>query len=142
MIRVDPFHPFDLIDLPLQASQADLPADRVAFGEQRAACGRSFTIRDAPGGRALFCGGTIVTHANLATLWSVVAADAGPRMMAITRRVRWFVDALPHARVDAMIRGGFAPAARWVEMLGFEKEALLADYYENGDDAMIYRLHR
>lgn len=142
MIRVDPFHPHDLAAITVQAAQTELPADRIAHGMALAAAGPCFTIRAEGRDDPLFCGGAFEQHAELASLWAVVAADAGPFMRAITRRTRWFIAKLSQRRVDTNVVADFAAGRRWVGMLGFEPEARLRDFYANGDDAMIYRLQR
>ena len=142
MIRVDPFDAKDLVSIRVQPGQNELPRDRYGHGVGLAMSGPCFTVRQHVAGAPLFCGGAIETHRQLVTLWSVLAADAGPHLTAITRRVRWFVAKVDARRIDTMVVAGFAPARRWVEMLGFRHDATMAEYFENGEDAMIYRLVR
>ena len=139
MIRVDVFEPADLVGLVLQDGQQELPADRLAQGEFWASHGRAFTGRDARTGQVLLCGGAMQSHPEYATLWSAIGRDAGPAMLALTRKVRIFLGTLPHRRIDALSRVGFVQGGRWLTMLGFAPEATLADYFEDGEAAMLFR---
>lgn len=136
-MKVSVFRAIDLADIAIQAGQPEFA--RARFGRAAAFEGpRALTARD-DAGRVLLCGGAWEMHAGHATLWAAVSRDAGPAMVALTRRVRLFVDRLPHKRLDCVVRVGFAPGARWMAMLGFAPECTMADYFEDGDAAMVYR---
>lgn len=142
MIRVAPFEPEHLAEMTIQPVQAEFPADRIAHGQQVAAFGRSFTVRRKSDGRIMMCGGAMDIHAQHAMLWAALAPDAGPVMLALTRRTRWLIDMLPHRRIDAIARADHRAGCRWLVRLGFDAEAYLRDYFENGSDAVVYRLRR
>lgn len=141
MIRIERFRAEHLLALDVHGQQPELdqvPGERVALAHGYEAAGRCFTVlRD--GAVPIMCAGILETHDDYATMWSALARDAGPAMLAITRRVRWFMATLPHARVDAVVRGRHSAAHRWMAMLGFAAEARLAAYFTDGDDAVIYR---
>lgn len=138
MIRVDPFDPADVAAMTVQPAQAAAGVDWAALARANHAAGPAFTARAADG-RVLLCGGAVEVHAGYATLWSVLAADAGPYLLALTRRVRWFVEKLPHARIDAHVRGGHREGRRWMRSLGFAREARLHQAFPDGADAIIFR---
>lgn len=138
--RTEPFAPWHLAAIDVQPGQPELGEHRLERGAALSATGRCFTLLD--GERVLFCGGALSTHENYATLWSAVARDAGAAMLAIERRVRRFIATLDERRVDTTVRAGFAPARRWIERLGFTREAMLRDYFEDGEAAVVYRLKR
>lgn len=41
-------------------------------------------------------------------------------------------------RVEATVKDGFDVAARWVEVLGFEREGLMKSYTGRGEDYILY----
>ncbi|MFD1034154.1 hypothetical protein ACFQ15_05765 [Sphingomonas hankookensis] len=142
MIRVDRFRPEDLAAIAVQPGQPELlAADRLALGRAYAAQGRCLTARAADG-RLLVCGGAIETHGDYATIWSAVSVAAGPAMLALTRATTRFLDTLPYRRVDTIVAADFIPGRRWVRRMGFAQEAVLAEYFPDGRDAVIYRRKR
>lgn len=138
-VRVDAFVASDLVALPVQASQARDLTDPWTIGCQWQQAGGHFTIRRAAGGVPLFCGGAFATHAGYATLRSAIAEDAGPYMLAITRRTARFVAMLRYARVDTFVRAEDRAGRRWIEQLGFYAEAEVGAVFPDGGDAVIYR---
>lgn len=142
MIRVDRFRAEDLAAIAVQSGQSELAAiDRLALGHAYAARGRCLTARAADG-RIVLCGGAIETHGDYATIWSAVAADAGPVMLALTRATVRFLDTLSHRRIDTIVAADFIAGRRWVGRMGFAQEARMADYFADGRDAVIYRRKR
>lgn len=140
MISVERFIPEDLAEMAVQPVQRELGCDPIARGRALSQGGQCFTVRN--GAAPLFCGGVMVTHVGYATMWSAFALDAGPEMLGITRRTRLFMSRLSYKRIDAMVRGDHRAGHRWVQQLGFAVEARLHDYFEDGGDAVIYRLKR
>lgn len=142
MIRVVAFEPEHLAALKVQSAQAELAvlgeAERWMTGRARKVAGPCFTA--FVGEHIVFCGGAIVTHPELATIWAAFADDAGPAMLAIERRTRRWLATLPHRRIDTMVRVAHSKGNRFVHRLGFRAEASLADYFADGSAALIYRL--
>lgn len=60
-------------------------------------------------------------------------------MLSLTRKTALFIQALPHSRIDAVVRADHRAGHRWVHALHFRPEARLNDYYPDGGDVMIYR---
>jgi hypothetical protein len=139
MIRVDRFRARDLAGLRVQPAQRRDVVDYAAQGPFWEQAGRCFTVRLVAGGEPLFCGGAVASHADYATLWSVIGEDAGRHMLAITRRTAQFVAALPFRRIDAFVRSDDRAGHRWIHTLGFRVEARLDDLFADGGDAVIYR---
>lgn len=142
MIRVEPFQPEHLAQLRVQAEQPDLAqlseGQRWMIGKQRKGAGwPCFTVFHEE--RIVFCGGAVVSHAGLATIWGAFSPVAGPAMLGIERRARRWLARLPHRRIDAVVRDGHKAGHKWIKRLGFVPEARLADYYADGADAWIYR---
>ncbi|GGO95039.1 hypothetical protein [Stakelama pacifica] len=142
MITVEVFEAEHLARMEVQAVQAELAGDRWAMAQMLAATGRCFTIRAKADGHILFCGGALQMHAHHATLWSALSPQAADYGKPITRRVLAYIGKLEHRRVDAVVRLYHDAAHRWMAALGFRPESTLGDYFENGEDAMIYRLVR
>lgn len=146
MIHVLPFRPEHLTMLTPQAAQrAQLAGDALARGAALSATGNCFTAFSAADGALLMCGGALETHPGHATMWSAFADVAPGRlrdMAAIRQRTRWLIGKLKHLRVDALVRSDHREAHCWIHALGFRPEARLNDYFEDGGDAMIYRLVR
>lgn len=141
MIRVAPFAPNDLLEIDVQPAQRgeNYRISLYEMGKLQSASGMAFTARDAETGRILICGGASEWHQEHASLWAVFAGAKGGNMQLITRRVRSFVDQLPHVRVDAMIHSEFAAAQRWAKIIGLSHETTLAEAMPDGGDAMIFR---
>lgn len=135
---VEVFQPGHLAAMNAQAAQqaqARAPAEIATLARG----GRAFTARAGAGTPPLLCGGAFELHPGYATLWSLVSADAGPHMAALTRRVRHFILTLPHGRIDAMVAPGFAAGAKWMRLLGFAFEARLHAILPDGGDCDYYR---
>lgn len=78
-----------------------------------------------------------------ATAWAVLSVNAGPHMLAITRRCRAMLAAAPFNRIEATAACDFAPAARWLIGLGFELETPRAERYTpDGQDVSIFKRMR
>ncbi len=136
MIRVDRFMPSDLETIRVQAAQPELAADRMTLALAYAGAGSAFTAR--VGGQIVMCGGAFASHAGHATMWSALAEDAGPAMLALTRATRRLIDKLNYPRLDTYVRPTHAPAVRWVKLLGFVEEARLSRWFDDGEDVMIF----
>ncbi len=141
MIRVAPFAPNDLLEIDVQPAQRgeNYRISLYEMGKVQAASGMSFTARDAETNRILICGGASEWHSEHASLWCVFAIAKGGNMQLITRRVRTFIDCLPHLRVDAMVHAEFSAAVRWAKIIGLSHETTLAEAMPGGGNAMIFR---
>jgi RimJ/RimL family protein N-acetyltransferase len=69
--------------------------------------------------------------------WGIVGRDAGPQLLAITRKVGEFLEAQDFMRIETSVRTEFPAAHRWARMLGFQREGTLRKWDE-GRDCDIY----
>lgn len=139
MIRIDPFCATDIALLRVQPAQAEEVARTLHAAAIYARAGNGFSVRDGSG-RVVMCAGALEHHAEHASLWCAMAADIGGAMMlALTRRVRHFIDRQPHRRLDCHVRLRHREGHRWAELLGLSPETHLTDFYPEGDSVVIYR---
>jgi hypothetical protein len=91
-------------------------------------------------GRVLACAGLIPQWEGRALAWGMVAHDAGPHLVRITREVRRFLASCGYARVEAAVDALFPAAIRWIEMLGFERETPepMRNFAPSGRPAYLY----
>lgn len=101
--------------------------------------GNCFTAK-GDDGRVLMIGGIVVQHDGYATAWSIFSNVRGRNLLDVSKRVEQYFNGLDYPRVDTIVRKSFYMAQRFAERIGFEPEAILSNYFKNGDDAIIYRL--
>jgi hypothetical protein len=91
-------------------------------------------------GRPIACAGVVEVWSGRAYAWALLAEDAGPHMLAITRAIRCFLQRAPYRRIEMAVTVGFDAGRRWAEMLGFQLETPTAmrNYLPNGKDAWLY----
>lgn len=75
-----------------------------------------------------------------AIAWAMVAYNAGPHMVRITREIKRFLDECGYRRVEASVDAFFPQAHRWIRMLGFECETPepMRGYGYQGRPAFLY----
>lgn len=93
-------------------------------------------------GRVIGCAGLAMAWPGRAQAWCVLAPDI-PKMawLGIHRVVAARLaqtPALGLRRIEADALYGFPPAARWLEMLGFEREGLARAYGPGGEDFLRF----
>lgn len=148
-VRFIPFHPGHLEHLALQRAQqgerAAVILSPAIAGELRhhgialTALGHT----EQPGvERVLGCGGIINQWQGRAIAWALVSRLVLPEeWIAITRRVRGAVETAHRAgvwRIEAQADAGFPQAMRWLELMGFAREALMRGYSPVGRDCWLY----
>ncbi len=84
------------------------------------------------------CGCTPIWEGRL-VMWAYLGVDSGPSMVTMTRKVRAKLDelALEFPRIEAYASRNYAPASRWLVMLGFRREGLMRKF-ANGRDYFMY----
>lgn len=121
MILVSPMtaeHVRGLMPQPLQSFES--PADRVDFAMEYAAAGPAFA---AIAGDSVICvGGTVQVWPGRGIAWSLIAANAGPYMVGLTRAVRRVLEAPAYRRLEMCVDAEHEAAARWARLLGFDLE--------------------
>lgn len=135
------FEPRDLVEIEGAPSHMHLGDRlmRLSKGETLAQAGLCWTALAARTGTILMCGGSIRHHEEHVQLWSVLAPESRCYMTALTRAVRAHVAGLPQRRVDAHVRAGFNAGRRWMALLGLSYETQIADFFPDGEDAILYR---
>ena len=127
------FHPSDFDRIRPQTQQAD------EFDRHRAEPqGLSWTALAAA--MPICCGGLVEMWPGRAYAWSIVSADAGPHMLALTREIRSLLSRTPFARIEMAVAADFDAGRRWAELLGFvcETPAPMHRYLPDGRDAYLY----
>lgn len=118
---VEPYRAEHLERLALQPKQEFLSA--VILGSDRA---RALEHSDAyamlSGNRVLACLGVLTMDQGRGLAWGVVAENAGPHFVAITRKTQDYFRHSPLRRIEAHIEHTFAEAHRWAVLLGFRDE--------------------
>jgi hypothetical protein len=91
--------------------------------------------------------GTVLALAGVAHLWdgrggawALLSADAGRRMVVLTRSTRRYLDGLHYRRLEMYVDAQFIAGRRWAEMLGFVNETPVGmpGFLPNGNTAFMY----
>lgn len=131
IVPFDPAHLRGFVPQPAQAEDfAWQPAAPAAE------LGEAYTVIQE--GRAICCAGIMPIWPGRAYSWALLAADAGPYMLGLTREVRRVVGASPHARIEMYVDPGHKASIRWACMLGFEFECQARKYLPRGRDAYLF----
>lgn len=144
MVEIRPFEPADIDGLRLQGQQlgemAGLPHWQ-AMAREAASAGPAWTGRHD--GRVIGCAGLAIPWRGRAMTWCLLGRDIPPRAWTgIHRAVRHRLAQLPAIgvrRVEAETALGWAPAERWMILLGFEPEAVAPCYGPDGRDFVRWR---
>jgi hypothetical protein len=137
MITVVAFKPAHLDQLVLQEAQE-------YFGAEIAREGYADILRGGPaftalaGDEVVACSGCLEIWDNRAAAWALVGKNAGRNMVSIHRAVSGFLLAAPWRRVEAAVDVGFEAGMRWIEMLGFQREAVMRAYRPDGGDSYLF----
>ncbi|WP_414464358.1 hypothetical protein [Hyphomicrobium sp. DY-1] len=92
-------------------------------------------------GRIIAIGGLADNWPGRRTAWFAMSKHSGRHMTAITRATRNVLARVPSGeRVEATTCKGFAAGYRWLEMLGFEKEAECMKAYTPGQDHALFAM--
>lgn len=135
MIAVVRFRPAHLARLDIQAAQR---AEANHDGQHAVSFGDAWTVE--VDGRPVFCGGLLELWAGRWSAWALIAQDAGPHMLAITRAIRCRLAHAPCRRIEMAAAVDFDAANRWALMLGFTRETAtpLRGYLPDGRPAHLY----
>lgn len=132
-----PFHASDLtgfVPQPLQpldkASTATL-LEHAARGPVWTACNRD--------GRVIAVGGFSYVHPEWATAWTVLGAQIGLAMPALTRAVLRTLRSQTARRIDMHVVPEDFNSTRWAAMLGFRLEAMISAARPDGGAMGVWR---
>ena len=136
-MNILPFRPEHVRAIQLQPTQA-ATISHIAFEylQGLATLGPSATAE--LDGRIIACAGIAQIGFGMGTLWAFLATDSGRHFVRLDRCVRRMIDLPKLRRIEASADVTFAPACRWLEILGFSSEGLMRKYGPNGEDCMRY----
>lgn len=134
---VAPFHPGHMSELRLQPRQ---PKNLALFSDPEYGAslseGRAFTIFED--GQVQACLGVYDLWPGRGLCWALLSADMRRLMLPVTVRARRFFVESGYRRLEAYVDPTFDEAIRWIELLGFKHEALMAKFTPDGDDQLLY----
>lgn len=73
-----------------------------------------------------------------AIAWALIGRDAGPALIAITKKLRFMLATWPGNRVEMTVRSNFLPGCRLALALGFRREARLLSFFPDGSNAELF----
>jgi hypothetical protein len=90
--------------------------------------------------RCVGAGGVRPIWAHRMAAWTLLGKDAGPAMLAITRKLRFVLATVPHSRIEMTVRAGFGPGCRLATVLGFQCETPrpMPLFFPDGGAAYLY----
>jgi|SRR5215467_6315403 len=98
----------------------------------------SLAISGWHNGKCIGAAGLQPIWSGRAAGWMLLGRDAGPIMVAIARRVRFFLAACPVNRIEMTVRESFGEGCRLAALLGFRAEARLLGFFPDGSTAILY----
>jgi hypothetical protein len=141
VIDVVPYRPVHNYLIRVQDAQlAEVSLVPEGYASLYSPVGPAMTALD--GSTVLLCGGIVPLLPGTGVIWALVARDAGPRMLALTRGIQRFLETQKLRRIEATTAEGFRSGCRWLEMLGFEFEGRMRGYGPAGETHLRYALVR
>ena len=137
---VVPFEPDDLGELLETGGEAFAGSllRQPGYGDMLKASGPAWTALD-DAERIVGCGGLALEHPGCSIAWTLLHPElSGPHMLALHRNARKALEAATTRRVQADCDPAFAPARRWLELLGFQYEGIRRAYAPDGRDMALY----
>lgn len=135
-----PFTPLHAMQIVPQEGQMEVPEDaalRMAEAMRMASAGPAWAVM--VGADVICIAGVIEQWNGRAACWAVLADEAGPHMLPLTRAVRKYLDGLGYRRLEMYVDCTFGAACRWARMLGFEVEGKMSAFLPSGRDAFMFR---
>lgn len=139
---VVPFQPDHAMRLVLQPMQAEeKPFLSLANAQALAAAGPCYSALDEDG-TVLATAGVIPQWPGRVIAWALIAHNAGPHFVRITREVKRFLATCNARRIEVAVDAAFPAAIRWAEMLGFVRETPqpMRAYGLDGRSSYLYAL--
>jgi hypothetical protein len=143
-MKIVDFEPDDLVEL-LECGGEAFAAGRSlliqpGYGQVLKEAGPAWSGFDVYG-NLVGCGGVAVEHPGCSTAWTLFNPHlSGPRMFQLTRVAKRVLASCPTRRVQAHADPSFAPAGRWLALLGFQYEGRLRCYSPDGRDMDLFAL--
>jgi len=75
-----------------------------------------------------------------AAAWALLSRNAGPAMLAITRKLSFVLATMPANRIEMTVRANFLPGCRLAAFLGFRLETPvpMRFFFPDGEDAFLF----
>jgi hypothetical protein len=136
-MRIEPFHVAHLDAMALQPHQrawrAGLSGSSLGWLAEPGDAWTGFVD-----GRPVACAGLLDLGGGRAEAWALCGVEAGRVMVPLTRALGRGLAASAFRYVQAHTARDFAPARRWVALLGFRFAAVLPRYCDDGGDAELW----
>jgi hypothetical protein len=92
--------------------------------------------------RILFCTGALIIWLGVAEVWSFCDEECSRYPREVLKYQNEYLDRVIREqklhRVQAHVRASWRSAYRYIERLGFKREALMLKYGPNGEDFYLY----
>ena len=81
----------------------------------------ALTLLDAEN-KVVAIAGVVEKRPGVASVWVLLAKDAGRRMLAVTRFLKWAMreNTRNYKTIETLVRSDFGPGHRWARLFGFE----------------------
>lgn len=136
-MQIVPFQAEHIFNLRLQRAQAMFYAKfSPHYARALEDAGNGYTA--LVDGMPIACAGLVEQWEGRALAWALIAENAGPHFVRITRAVRRALDIAQYRRIEAHVDAEFGAGIRWAQMLGFEVESKMAQFTPEGRDAFMY----
>jgi hypothetical protein len=138
-MRLEPLTAAHVAALDPQDAQAHLSAEeRLQVSLAQAAHGPSFAA--LAGELVVAVGGVYTVWPTRGIGWAGLSRHAGPHMLALTRAVRDWYEALGYLRVEMYAAADHPEAVRWARLLGFHNETPIPmrAFLPEGTDAYLF----
>lgn len=103
---------------------------------------RNFALSAWNGSVCVGAAGCVPIYAHRAVAWALLSKDAGPHMLAIAKKVRFVMAALPYRRIEIAVHDSFEQGHRFAKLIGMQLETPvpLKAHGANGEDEMLYAM--
>lgn len=136
MITVIPFQPAHVLAMQVQPAQMAVIPTLAEYADTAGIGGPAWTV--LYDGVILCCGGMIEIWQGRWQGWTLLSADCGRHMLALTRTVRRLFSGVDPRRLEAYVYTDFEPGHRWMRALGFKPEGIMYGFGEDGGDMVMY----
>jgi hypothetical protein len=143
MLRTEVFHPDHAMTMQLREADAAFVEGLGTFSRaiaQNLSRHPAITIMSGPD--VVCCGGVILFWPGVGEAWMRTSPLIENFPVAVLKSTRTFLKAAFKAmhlrRLQCTVRQGYAPAIKWAEHLGFEREGILKAFGPDGADYVIF----
>ena len=136
MIEFVPARPEMIRMFNLQAAQR-LTGQTSTEAELAGAIAAGFAVAAVDEGRILGMAGVAPKWEGSAIAWGLLSGSIGATFPVLHRAAARYFAVAPFARIEAHVAVEHPAGARWVEMLGFQKEGVMRKFF-NSRDFLLY----